>query len=99
MGYGVVRPTLGGLTSKVIMVGLTFFLASKALELVENVGTVNDVSGKARLFLVLPVAFLDAFFILWIFTSLNSTLNKLQVKRMTVKLDIYRKLLMRWQLL
>ncbi|KAK4754053.1 hypothetical protein SAY87_002157 [Trapa incisa] len=91
MGYGVVRPTLGGLTSKVIMVGLTFFLASKALELVENVGTVNDVSGKARLFLVLPVAFLDAFFILWIFTSLNSTLNKLQVKRMTVKLDIYRK--------
>ncbi|KAK4760798.1 hypothetical protein SAY87_005691 [Trapa incisa] len=91
MGYGVVRPTLGGLTSKVVMVGLTFLLASEALELVENVGTVNDVSGKARLFLVLPVAFLDAFFILWIFTSLNSTLNKLQVKRMTVKLDIYRK--------
>lgn len=79
MGYGVVRPTLGGLTSKVIMVGLTFFLASEALELVENVGAVNDVSGKARLFLVLPVAFLDAFFILWIFTSLNATLNKLQV--------------------
>lgn len=79
MGYGVVRPTLGGLTSKVIMLGLTFFLASEALELVENVGTVNDVSGKARLFLVLPVAFLDAFFILWIFTSLNATLNKLQV--------------------
>ncbi|PKI43786.1 hypothetical protein CRG98_035797 [Punica granatum] len=91
MGYGVVRPTLGGLTSKVIMVGLTFFLASEALELVENVGAVNDVSGKARLFLVLPVAFLDAFFILWIFTSLNATLSKLQVKRMTVKLDIYRK--------
>lgn len=91
MGYGVVRPTLGGLTSKVIMLGLTFFLASEALELVENVGAVNDVSGKARLFLVLPVAFLDAFFILWIFSALNATLNKLQAKRMTVKLDIYRK--------
>ncbi|XP_057976352.1 uncharacterized protein LOC131163693 [Malania oleifera] len=91
MGYGVVRPTLGGLTSKVIMLGATFFLASEVLELVENVGAVSDLSGKARLFLVLPVALLDAFFILWIFTSLSATLNKLQAKRMMAKLDIYRK--------
>ncbi|KAK9281968.1 hypothetical protein L1049_004877 [Liquidambar formosana] len=91
MGYGVVRPTLGGLTSKVIMLGMTFFLASEVLELVENVGAVSDLSGKARLFLVLPVAILDAFFILWIFTSLSATLNKLQARRMMVKLDIYRK--------
>lgn len=91
MGYGVVRPTLGGLTSKVIMLGMTFFLASEVLELVENVGAVNDLSGKARLFLVLPVAILDAFFILWIFTSLSETINKLQARRMMVKLDIYRK--------
>lgn len=79
MGYGVVRPTLGGLTSKVLLLGGTFFLASEVLEIIENVGTVSDRSGKARLFFVLPVAFLDAFFILWIFTSLSSTLNKLQV--------------------
>lgn len=91
MGYGVVRPTLGGLTSKVIMLGATFFLASEVLELVENVGAVSDLSGKARLFLVLPVAILDAFFILWIFNSLSATLNKLQSRRMMVKLDIYRK--------
>lgn len=79
MGYGVVRPTLGGLTSKVAMLGGTFFLASEVLELVENVGAISDLSGKARLFFVLPVAFLDAFFILWIFISLSGTLNKLQV--------------------
>ncbi|XP_059642889.1 uncharacterized protein LOC132284779 [Cornus florida] len=91
MGYGVVRPTLGGLTSKVIMLGATFFLASEVLELVENVGTVSDLSGNARLFLVLPVAILDAFFILWIFKSLSATLNKLQARRMMAKLDIYRK--------
>ncbi len=35
MGYGVVRPTLGGITSKVAMLGLTFFMASEILELVE----------------------------------------------------------------
>ncbi|KAL1341130.1 hypothetical protein HN51_027602 [Arachis hypogaea] len=91
MGYGVVRPTLGGLTSKVVMLGGTFFLASEVLELVENVGAVSDLSGKARLFLVLPSAVLDVFFILWIFTSLSATLNKLQARRMLVKLDIYRK--------
>ncbi|XP_022889528.1 transmembrane protein 87A-like [Olea europaea var. sylvestris] len=91
MGYGVVRPTLGGLTSKVLMLGTTFFVASEVLELVENVGAESDLSGKARLFFVLPVAILDAFFILWIFTSLSSTLNKLQARRMLAKLDIYRK--------
>ncbi|KAK4383376.1 hypothetical protein Sango_2782000 [Sesamum angolense] len=49
------------------------------------------IKGKARLFFVLPVAILDAFFILWIFTSLSSTLNKLQARRLSAKLDIYRK--------
>ncbi|PHU24454.1 hypothetical protein BC332_09561 [Capsicum chinense] len=91
MGFGVVRPTLGGLTSKVLLLGGTFFLASEVLELVENVGAVSDFSGKARLFFVLPVAILDAFFILWIFTALSKTLNKLQARRLLAKLDIYRK--------
>lgn len=91
MGYGVVRPTLGGLTSKVLLIGLTYFLASELLDITENVGTINDISGKARLFLVLPDAFLDAFLILWIFTSLSKTLEQLQAKRTSVKLDIYRK--------
>lgn len=91
MGYGVVRPTLGGLTSKVIFLGAIYFVGSEALELVENVGNVNDLSGKARLFLVLPVAILDAFFILWIFTSLSKTLEKLQARRSFAKLELYRK--------
>lgn len=91
MGYGVVRPTLGGLTMKVLFLGVTYFLASELLDISENVGTIDDVSGKARLFLVLPDAFLDAFLILWIFTSLSKTLEKLQARRSSVKLDIYRK--------
>ncbi|XP_058089661.1 uncharacterized protein LOC131236471 [Magnolia sinica] len=91
MGYGVVRPTLGGLTSKVLLLGMTYFFATELLDIAENVGTINDISGKARLFLVLPNAFLDAFLILWIFTSLSKTLEKLQARRSSVKLDIYRK--------
>ncbi|KAK8582635.1 hypothetical protein V6N13_069407 [Hibiscus sabdariffa] len=91
MGYGVVRPTLGGLTSKVLLIGGTYFLASELLDITEYVGTINDISGRARLFLVLPDAFLDAFLILWIFTSLSKTLEQLQVKRISAKLDLYRK--------
>ncbi|XP_059666849.1 uncharacterized membrane protein YHL071W-like [Cornus florida] len=91
MGYGIVRPTLGGITSKVLLLGLIYFVASEALELVEHLGNINDFSGKARLFLVLPVALLDACFILWIFSSLSKTLEKLQIRRSMAKLELYRK--------
>ncbi|KAH9622507.1 hypothetical protein KSS87_005651 [Heliosperma pusillum] len=51
MGYGVVRPTLGGLTSKVLILGATYFLVTLLLDITEYVGTVNDVAGRARLLL------------------------------------------------
>lgn len=91
MGYGVMRPTLGGITSKVLLLGVVYFVASEALELVEHLGNINDFSGKARLILVLPVALLDACFILWIFSSLSKTLEKLQIRRSIAKLELYRK--------
>ncbi|KAL6010592.1 hypothetical protein ACLOJK_001026 [Asimina triloba] len=79
MGYGVVRPTLSGLTSKAAVLGAIFFLASEVLELSENAGKVDDFSGKATLLWVLPAAILDAFFLLWMFTSLLKMLDKLQI--------------------
>ncbi|KAL5209174.1 hypothetical protein ABZP36_004797 [Zizania latifolia] len=91
MGYGVVRPTLGAVTSKVGALGVIYFIASEGLELVENLGNINDFSGKTRLFLVLPVAILDATFIIWIFSSLSRTLEKLQLRRSMAKLELYRK--------
>ncbi|KAG6526950.1 transmembrane protein 87A-like [Zingiber officinale] len=91
MGYGVVRPTLGGITTTVALLGVVYFIASEALELVEHLGNINDFAGKARLFLVLPVALLDATFIVWMFSSLSKTLEKLQVRRNTAKLELYRK--------
>ncbi|XP_074592797.1 uncharacterized protein LOC141848646 [Curcuma longa] len=91
MGYGVVRPTLNGITMKVTLLAIVYFIASEALELVEHLGNINDFAGKARLFLVLPVALLDATFIVWMFSSLSKTLEKLQVRRNTAKLELYRK--------
>ncbi|XP_019241100.1 PREDICTED: uncharacterized protein LOC109221094 isoform X1 [Nicotiana attenuata] len=80
MGYGVVRPTLGGLTAKVLLLGITYFVASILLNITEYVGTINDIAGRARVLLVLPDALLDAFLILWIFTSLSKTLEQLQIQ-------------------
>lgn len=80
MGYGVVKPTLGAITSKVLLFGAVYFLASEALELYEHLGNINDFSGKTKLVLVLPVVFMDTCFILWIFSSLSNTLEKLQVQ-------------------
>ncbi|KAJ3682916.1 hypothetical protein LUZ60_013143 [Juncus effusus] len=91
MGFGVVRPTLGGISSRVAILGFAYFCASEALELVEHLGNINDFSGKVRLVLVLPVAVLDATFIVWIFSSLSRTLEKLQVRRSMAKLELYRK--------
>ncbi|GMH10046.1 hypothetical protein Nepgr_011887 [Nepenthes gracilis] len=91
MGYGVVRPTLGGLTSKVLLFGAIYFLAAEALELYDHLGNINDFAGKTRLALVLPVLFLDTCFILWIFSSLSKTLEKLQLRRSMAKLELYRK--------
>ena len=79
MGYGVVRPTLGGLTSRVLFLGATYFVAAEVLDVVEHVGSINDMPRKEKLLLVLPVATLDAIFIMWIFISLSKTLEKLLV--------------------
>lgn len=91
MGFGVVRPTLGGLTSKVILLGATYFLATGSLDVMQNVGAIDDLSSSERVILVLPVAVLDAIFILWIFSALSKTLVLLQVKKTSHKLDLYRK--------
>ncbi|KAJ0520670.1 putative transmembrane protein GPR107/GPR108 [Helianthus annuus] len=77
--------------SKVLILGFVYFLASESLEIVEHLGTINDFTGRTKLYLVLPVAVLDAWFILWIFSSLSKTLEKLQMRRSIAKLEVYRK--------
>ena len=91
MGYGVVRPTLGGLTRDVAATCAAYFVASAALDVEANLGRVDDMTSAARVFLVLPVAFLDAVYVLWVFTALSRTLAQLEARRQTAKLDLYRK--------
>ena len=75
---------------QIIALGATYFIAVSALDMISNVGTIDDLTSAARIILLLPVAVLDAIFILWVFTSLSRTLNQLQARRAGAKLDLYR---------
>lgn len=91
MGYGVVKPTLGGISQQVLSLTGFYFVGTAALDVMTNVGTVDDLDSSLRVILVLPVAVLDAVYILWIFVSLSRTLAQLQARRQSAKLDMYRK--------
>ncbi|XP_040382170.1 transmembrane protein 87A [Oryza brachyantha] len=91
MGYGVTRPALGCTSARVAGLGAAYLAAAEVLEVGENVGIVSDHSPARRLFFILPVAVLNTVFIYWIFSSLSRTLTKLKARRMTAKLEMYRK--------
>ena len=91
MGYGVVKPTLGGYTSKVKLLGVAYFLAVLMLDSTVNVGSIDDMTSAVKLLLVLPVSLLDSVFIVWIFSSLSKTLSQLQQRRQGAKYAMYRR--------
>ena len=90
MGYGVVRPTLGGMSAKVISLGICYLCSAAVKDVVEHVGSVDDLRPGARLFLVLPISVFETVFLLWIFSSLSRTLTQLALRRQTQKLALYR---------
>lgn len=66
-------------------------MSVSALDIVSNVGAIDDLTSTARLIMNLPVALLDAIFILWVFASLSATLRTLQFRNATGKLQLYRR--------
>jgi len=90
MGYGVVRPTLGGISVKVVSLGICYLFSAAVKDVVEHVGAVDDLQPGARLFLVLPVSIFESVFVVWIFNSLSRTLTQLVLRKQTHKLRLYR---------
>ena len=75
---------------QIIALGASYFVAVVSLDLISNVGTIDDLTSTARIILILPVAALDGVFILWVFTSLSRTLNQLQARRSGANRGRYR---------
>lgn len=79
------------LLQQIVAFSSVYFISVTALDVITNVGAIDDLTSTARLVMLLPVAFLDAIFILWVFTSLSATLRSLQSRNTTVKLQLYRR--------
>ena len=91
MGYGVVRPTLVGLSGKVLLLGGSTFGATAALDVALHVGNINDFTAS-ELLLVLPVAVLDAITVTWSLHALAGTLAQLKARQGTgPKLVLYQR--------
>lgn len=76
---------------KMALLGILYFAAETALELVERQAAVSDQAGRIRLYLALPVAFFNACFYVWIFSGLNATTEYLTQNQQIAKLKVYRK--------
>eukprot|EP00891_Asterochloris_glomerata_P000521 jgi/Astpho2/521/Aster-03556 len=90
MGYGVVMPYLGAMQKKILALACLYLLSLTALTVITNVGTVDDVTSTARIFLTMPVGILDALLVVWVFMALSRTLNQLQLRGAAHKLVLMK---------
>jgi len=90
MGFGVVKPTLGTSTYKVLVLGILYLIFSGILNIVDLVQRTTQVSLSVVFFLVFPVAVLDTSFYWWIFLSLLRTISQLQTRKQGIKLSMYK---------
>ncbi|KAL9856049.1 putative Lung seven transmembrane receptor [Arabidopsis thaliana] len=87
-GFGIVRPTLGGITLKMLLIGVLCFVISESLGLAMQFGNISE---NGMNYLMLSWAILETCFIQWIFRSLSKTLKKLKLnKRNITKLQLYK---------
>lgn len=90
LGYGVVRPTLGGDARKIQALGVLYLFCSLWYNFVEFIRTEQVVSNEVQLLVILPITTLDAIFYWWIFYALHRTMNQLKIRRQTAKLSMYK---------
>merc|ERR1711964_773643 len=90
-GYGVVKPTLGKIKKKLILLGVVYFIFAFAFEVLIHYNQTNEVPQILRMVLAVPVAVLDGIFWWWIFVSLHRTILNLEQRRQTAKLSLYKK--------
>ncbi|KAJ3386986.1 hypothetical protein HDU92_002185 [Lobulomyces angularis] len=94
LGYGVVRPTLGGLMKKCAALAVSHFIFG----ILYSAGSmiVEDLNGVLVMLFVMPLSLTMTMFYYWTLTGLDETMNRLKQKRQGVKMKMYKTL---WQIL
>ncbi|WFD33572.1 hypothetical protein MCUN1_000385 [Malassezia cuniculi] len=91
MGYGVVRPTIGSLMKRVVVLAVFHFIFG----VLYSVGIVFYIIGIGSMwtfFLILPLSITLSTFLVWTLVSLGNTISYLEKKRQTYKCSMFRSL-------
>ncbi|XP_074650900.1 transmembrane protein 87A-like [Tubulanus polymorphus] len=89
LGFGIVKPRLGPMLHKVVLVGILYFILGSIEGCLRVLRPKSDPSNQALLASI-PLAVLDSGICWWIFTSLVQTIRTLRLRRNVVKLSMYR---------
>ena len=89
LGYGIVRPRLGDVMRKVLLLGFLFMI-SASIEAALRIYRSRDSRTDSEMFAVICLSTIDAVICFWVASSLLQTLKNLKLRRNVVKLTLYR---------
>lgn len=88
LGFGIVKPRLGSLLHRVIVLGLLYFVLASIESCTRALQPKTDPSKQYLLAIVL-LALLDSLVCWWVFSALVATSRTLRLRRNTTKLALY----------
>ena len=89
IGYGIVKPRLGSLKRKIIVIAVIYFFLA-TIEAILRIHTKLDETNKQVFISRIPLALVDSIIYYWIFTGLIATTRNLRLKKNSAKLNLYR---------
>uniref|UniRef100_F6UB05 Transmembrane protein 87A n=1 Tax=Ciona intestinalis TaxID=7719 RepID=F6UB05_CIOIN len=90
LGFGIVKPRLGPMLHRIIVVGGLYFVLAVVEAMIRNDSSLHDPNNRAVILAFIPLAILDAVICWWVFMSLLQTMKTLRLRRNTTKLSLYR---------
>ena len=93
LGYGTVKPSLGGQMNKVIAVGSIYGVFSFLDGITRAYSLTDDTSDNTEYFTIIPLVIIDSIIFYWIITAIKDTRHVLKLRRNTTKLSFYNHLI------
>ncbi|XP_063718705.1 transmembrane protein 87A-like isoform X2 [Symsagittifera roscoffensis] len=89
LGYGIVRPRLGDIMRKVLVLAFLFLILA-SVEAAMRIYRSRDSRTDSEMLAVICLSTIDAVICFWVASSLLQTLKNLKLRRNVVKLTLYR---------
>lgn len=96
LGYGVVKPSLGNAWARIALLGAAYFMLTMVYDMLTNLPASNKLVGEpafldSMTMLVLMSSLVDVIFYMWILQALVQTIQYLDMRKQTVKLQLFRR--------